>query len=529
VSVLDREGSVLAEAASIDLSVSPRSYHEKQLIISNVLFSEPRITVAYGPDGVWNIGRLLKEVQERKHLDPPSQTKPVIFEQFAFQNAMITLEAVPKLGMRRGLSLIGTGKAIPRAGGAGFDFDFQGHFSSSPPLGACTLHGTVAETIEIRAAGKVPASFFAVWVPDLEKTSGETEVVGKFSMEKGKPPVWFTEGQVSDLAFAGEKEASIKEFGATVRSGTPLKFKLWVESAKNAARCDVVVSSPATHSAEIQLKADRFDLEEVLKVAGRFHGSKAGRVPWIFHGSARAREGSMGPFHFANFSSSVSLDRNGKWWFEKMNCDALGGTVMGKLQAGVGLPIAFEGEARRIRAEKFLGMWQSTASIEGEALLQGKISGPAESDFLERSEGRIYMKVQNGSLRNVPAFLKILSAVNIKSVFETKLGSAGVKHFAFDVLSGEFGLSGGKVASNNLEMESRTLSLSAQGAADLVKEELDAKVSLQVLTFVDEVLNHLPFVHNFVNKKGILPLWAGVKGDWQKPEVSVYKLGRPQE
>ena len=113
----------------------------------------------------------------------------------------------------------------------------------------------------------------------------------------------------------------------------------------------------------------------------------------------------------------------------------------------------------------------------------------------------------------------------MRSIFEAKLGEGTVHRFAFDVLSGDLRFSGGKVLSSGLIMDSKNLSLTAKGQADLVKETLDAKVSIEVLTFVDEILNRIPFMHLVKKqKKGIIPLWAGVEGGWKDPSVIIFKL-----
>lgn len=126
--------------------------------------------------------------------------------------------------------------------------------------------------------------------------------------------------------------------------------------------------------------------------------------------------------------------------------------------------------------------------LRGDFYLTGEI-GP---NFLPSSYGNFSIQVVDGVLHQFPVLSKIFSLLNVSQIFALQLPDMDVEGMPFDVLSANFHLKEGVLASEDLRIQSEAMNQSYIGELDLIDKEVDFSVAIHPLGTLDKIISHIP-------------------------------------
>jgi uncharacterized protein YhdP len=137
--------------------------------------------------------------------------------------------------------------------------------------------------------------------------------------------------------------------------------------------------------------------------------------------------------------------------------------------------------------------------------------------------GTVKVDVKNGWVSGMPGLLKILSRLNLTTLFSEIDGRRRTK-MPFDEAHGAAKIVKGKVSTDGpLMLENKTLQMAFLGSYDLPSRTVDGRVVVNFLTVTDEIIGLIPGVRDILlgGEKGLIPIWLEVKGNADDPSVEV--------
>ncbi len=182
--------------------------------------------------------------------------------------------------------------------------------------------------------------------------------------------------------------------------------------------------------------------------------------------------------------------------------------------------LKFKGE--QLKVEEFL-----PAHLKGPLEFSGTITGnlpqnndtPKLPDYAKDLSGDVKLNLVNGTLPELGVLKNLLILINPISALE-----AGKTGLSFDKLAGDFKIIKGVVSSDNLEMKSTQINLTAEGQANLVDDSIQAQVKAMPLQMLDKTLKAIPLLGQILTggkKGGLIETYFKVHGKLSQPKFTL--------
>jgi hypothetical protein len=146
---------------------------------------------------------------------------------------------------------------------------------------------------------------------------------------------------------------------------------------------------------------------------------------------------------------------------------------------------------------------------------------PLSNQWLQGSSGQFSLEVGQGLCRSFKTIYRVAALLNLGNYLRLRLPQVAAQGIPFDSLTGHLRLFGGVFYSDDLFLKSPNMNVGLQGAADVVNQRLDIVLRIQLLRFVEDILENvsgLCFILRGKNKI-LLPLVVSVKGPWDHLEL----------
>ncbi len=182
--------------------------------------------------------------------------------------------------------------------------------------------------------------------------------------------------------------------------------------------------------------------------------------------------------------------------------------------------VKFKGE--NLKVEEFLqphliGPLEFSGALTGR--LPKNIDAPKLPDYSRDLSGDIKLALNKGSLPELGVLKNLLILINPTSALE-----AGKTGLSYDYLGGDFKILKGVVHSDNLEMQSTQINLTAEGKANLVEDTVLAQVKAMPLQMLDKTIKAIPLLGQILaggKKGGVIETYFKVEGKLSKPEFTM--------
>lgn len=163
--------------------------------------------------------------------------------------------------------------------------------------------------------------------------------------------------------------------------------------------------------------------------------------------------------------------------------------------------------------------------ISGKLTLKGELSGRGADRpaLLKTLQGPVTVHLEKGSIKRYGLITKILSVLNVSQLLDFSLPDLVSTGMPYETIDGNYTFGGGKVATSDWSLRSRSLNMTLVGSADLINKELDVTVGVQPFQTVGRVISRIPIFGWLLagDKKRIIVVSLTAKGAWDNPEVVI--------
>lgn len=164
----------------------------------------------------------------------------------------------------------------------------------------------------------------------------------------------------------------------------------------------------------------------------------------------------------------------------------------------------------------------SLANIEASADLKN-IDYTLETP-LSNAEGSASLKTGKGTFNKFGTLDKIFTLLNPFSIFEKNISDWKYNNFPYKGITGDFSLRGGKVSTNNLLVDSKSIKLLAKGNISLDNYMLDTTVYARPFQNIDSVVGKVLSLSRVIDNErdvALLEVGFNVSGDIKSPKVEL--------
>jgi hypothetical protein len=156
----------------------------------------------------------------------------------------------------------------------------------------------------------------------------------------------------------------------------------------------------------------------------------------------------------------------------------------------------------------------------------GRLSGDRTRLRSDALTGAFRVELASGVISGLPGVVKVLSSLNIKSLFNTVEGK-NVRGLPFRVVSASCTVDAGMLkTAAPAALHSDTMDMGLRGSIDLAKDTIQADMVVQFRTFLNEIIRLVPGVKQILigKKRSLLPLWVKISGPVDDPDIKVQPL-----
>lgn len=247
-------------------------------------------------------------------------------------------------------------------------------------------------------------------------------------------------------------------------------------------------------------------------------------------------QGRVKAFQFSDLNADVEIDR-GVWRLKNIVGRSAGGTVKGSAtfidQPGV-LGISVEPSIRGVPVQAVLDWLEAgKAQMTGKVNLTGKLDWRGK-DAAERKrsvEGSFNLRIEDGTIGRMRFVVQILNFLDLSRWFTLQAPDLGKQGIRFRSVTGDFKVSKGVYATQNLVVDSDDLRMTAQGTIDLPKDEIDLVVAARPFAGIDTVIGYIPLIGRSIAaiKNSFLVASFNIRGPVEDPSITPAPLGTLSE
>jgi len=162
--------------------------------------------------------------------------------------------------------------------------------------------------------------------------------------------------------------------------------------------------------------------------------------------------------------------------------------------------------------------------VTGALSLGGSLAsrGRGEEGVWSNLEGNLKLVMRNGQMGRQALTTRILSAINIGQLFDTKNQDVSAQGLPYQRLTADIAIEHGVARTENLLFESRAFNLSAVGEVNLVEETIKMDLAVRPFQNVDRFLSMIPLAGWFLGGKeqGVAVTFYRVTGTLKDPQVT---------
>jgi uncharacterized protein involved in outer membrane biogenesis len=247
-------------------------------------------------------------------------------------------------------------------------------------------------------------------------------------------------------------------------------------------------------------------------------------------------QGRINNFEFADSKSTLVLDRR-VWRFPNLTMRAGGGAVSGPLTVvhkPDTLGITAEPKAKDVPLGVFLRWFDlSTSEITGTVDVAGKFDtvGDGNAERKRNLNGAFNLKIADGTIHRMRILVQLLNLLDLSRWFTFQLPDLGKQGIRFRAITGDFKITNGVYATENLLVDSDDLRMTGAGKIDAPKDEIDFVVAVRPFAGIDTAITQIPLLGRGIAaiKNSFLVASFNIKGRIDDPVITPAPLGTLSE
>jgi uncharacterized protein YhdP len=198
------------------------------------------------------------------------------------------------------------------------------------------------------------------------------------------------------------------------------------------------------------------------------------------------------------------------------------------------LGVIAEPKVQAVPIQAFLKWFNITnTEMTGNVNLTGKLETTGRND-VERKQnlnGAFSLRIEDGTINRMRLLVQLLNLLDLSRWFTLQLPDLAKQGIRFRAISGDFKVTNGVYATDNLVVNSNDLRMTGVGKIDVPKDELDLVLAVRPFAGIDSAINQIPILGWGVAaiKNSFLVASFNVTGKIDDPTITPAPLGTLSE
>jgi uncharacterized protein YhdP len=253
-------------------------------------------------------------------------------------------------------------------------------------------------------------------------------------------------------------------------------------------------------------------------------------------GKITLAKGRIKNFEFSDLKTDATIDRR-VWRLSNLTARSSGGTIVGLttiFDRPETLGVIAEPKIQAVPIQGFLKWFNITnTEMTGNVNLTGKLETTGRND-VERKQnlnGAFSLRIEDGTINRMRLLVQLLNLLDLSRWFTLQLPDLAKQGIRFRAISGDFKVTNGVYATDNLVVNSNDLRMTGIGKIDVPKDELDLILAVRPFAGIDSAINQIPILGWGVAaiKNSFLVASFNVKGKIDDPTITPAPLGTLSE
>jgi uncharacterized protein YhdP len=253
-------------------------------------------------------------------------------------------------------------------------------------------------------------------------------------------------------------------------------------------------------------------------------------------GKMTIAKGRIKGFEFSDFNSAVGIYHR-VWRFSNPTMQSAGGSVQGEatiVDKPDLLSFSLEPKIQGVPVPSFLRWFDiSNSEITGKVNLTGHVDtmGKSGTERKKNLNGTFNLKIEDGTIRRLRVVVQLLNLLDLSRWFTFRLPDLNKEGIRFRRISGDFKVTKGVYATENLLVDSDDLRITGSGKIDVPGDEIDFVVAVRPFAGIDTGLNYIPLIGTGIAaiKNSFLVASFNIKGSIEDPTITPAPLGTLSE
>jgi uncharacterized protein YhdP len=246
--------------------------------------------------------------------------------------------------------------------------------------------------------------------------------------------------------------------------------------------------------------------------------------------------GRIKAFQFSDFKADVAIAKR-VWRLSNIVARSAGGSLQGAATVADepgNLGISVEPKVQGVPVQGVLDWFEAgKAEMSGKTMLTGKLAWRG-NDGAERKrsvEGSFHLRIEDGTIGRMRFLVQILNLLDLSRWFTLQAPDLDKQGIRFRTVTGDFKVTQGVYAAENLVVDSDDLRMTGQGKIDLPNNEIDFIVAVRPFAGIDSVINYIPLIGRGIAaiKNSLLVASFNIKGPIEDPAITPAPLGTLSE
>jgi uncharacterized protein YhdP len=256
----------------------------------------------------------------------------------------------------------------------------------------------------------------------------------------------------------------------------------------------------------------------------------------VAEGKIALSKGRIKNFDFSDLRTKASVDRR-VWRLTNLTARSAGGAIQGVttiFDRPDILGLRTESKIQNIPIEVFLNWFGvTTTEMTGKVQLTGQLEteGKNDAERKQNLNGDFNLRIEDGTINRMRILVQILNLLDLSRWFTFQLPDLTKQGIRFRAITGDFKVTQGMYATENLIVDSSDLRMTGAGRIDLPKDEVDFLVAVRPFAGIDSAINQIPVLGRGIAaiKNSFLVASFTIQGRIDDPTITPAPLGTLSE
>ncbi|HMF47976.1 MAG TPA: AsmA-like C-terminal domain-containing protein [Candidatus Saccharimonadales bacterium] len=247
-------------------------------------------------------------------------------------------------------------------------------------------------------------------------------------------------------------------------------------------------------------------------------------------------KGRLKNFEFSDLQTDTTIDHR-VWRLTNLAAQSAGGSINGIttiFDRPDTLELVAEPKIQATPTQSFLKWFDITnTEMTGRVNLTGKLETVGKNDRERKRNlnGAFNLRIEDGTINRMRILVQILNLLDLSRWFTLQLPDLTKQGIRFRTVTGDFKVSQGIYATENLVVDSNDLRMTGVGKIDVPKDELDFVVAVRPFAGIDSAINQIPILGWGIAaiKNSFLVASFNITGRIDDPTITPAPLGTLSE